>query len=46
MKGEGIEDKKPVPAPRSQGQRLHDLFSQFSGHVYAVTVECLSNFVR
>jgi hypothetical protein len=36
---------KPVPAPKSKGQRLYDLFVQFSGHVYAVTGECLGNFV-
>ncbi|KGB13163.1 hypothetical protein DR74_4835 [Enterobacter cloacae] len=36
----------PVPAPKSKGQWQHNLFVQFRGHMYAVTRECLSNFVR
>ena len=43
-KQKGAEEQ-PVPAPKSKGQWLQDLFIQFSGHVYAVTGECLSNFV-
>ncbi|KDF39979.1 hypothetical protein AE07_04115 [Enterobacter cloacae BWH 43] len=43
--GEGTAERKPVPAPKSKGQRLNDLFIQFSGHVYAVTGERLGNFV-
>lgn len=38
-------ERKPVPAPKSQGQRLYGLFIQFSRHVYAVTGERLGNFV-
>lgn len=44
--GEGTAESEPVPAPKSEGQRLLDLFIEFSGHVYTVTGERLGNFVR